>query len=147
MKTKMPPECALHGPMEQRPVERQTKEQQWCGEWWDCAKCGSSDLQPSLDLEKQLAEQRLELFDNGDVKWKLTDRERGWYDVIVGRFKIGQVARPGDFNESVSWQGYDMRGKNVANSQTRREASRRILRFGSSFPNSDIPVGIDTVLA
>ena len=38
-----------HGPMEKRPQEGQTREQRFCGDWWDCRKpgCGSAMLFPS----------------------------------------------------------------------------------------------------
>lgn len=48
---------ARHGFMELRPFQRQTKEQLWCGTWYDCQDpgCKSSTLFPSKDLEQHLA--------------------------------------------------------------------------------------------
>lgn len=55
-------QCPQHGPLGLRPKERQTPEQLWCGEWWDCEKCHYSVLVPSDELLKQHHEsfQRLE---------------------------------------------------------------------------------------
>jgi len=41
-----------------RPLHRQSKEQIWCGAWWDCPehKCGCSTLFQSPELRAQLAE-------------------------------------------------------------------------------------------
>jgi hypothetical protein len=53
-----PPVCPNnqeHGQMEPRPSGRQTYEQRFCGEWWDCTQCSSSTLFPSNDLKAQLA--------------------------------------------------------------------------------------------
>src|SRR5690606_23509616 len=47
-----------HGPLEPRPLERQTPEQKWCGTWFDCTRCSSSVLVPSPELTKFLEEQR-----------------------------------------------------------------------------------------
>lgn len=56
------PRCEKHGPMTQRPLARQTKEQAWCGVWYDCAfpeyRCGASFLFESHELRAQLAGQR-----------------------------------------------------------------------------------------
>ena len=48
-----------HGYMELRPLSRQTREQRWCGVWYDCsaARCHSSVLYPSPELRAQNAEQ------------------------------------------------------------------------------------------
>lgn len=44
--------------MVQRPQSRQTKEQKFCGAWWDCPEpgCGSSILFESPELRAQLAQ-------------------------------------------------------------------------------------------
>lgn len=46
------PICERHGAMVERDIAGQTKEQTWCGTWWDCADpgCRSSFLVPSDDL-------------------------------------------------------------------------------------------------
>lgn len=55
------PRCEKHGPMTLRPLAGQTKEQAWCGIWYDCAfpglRCGASVLLESAELRAQLAEQ------------------------------------------------------------------------------------------
>lgn len=40
-----------HGQMVLRPLNKQTKEQQWCGVWYDCSHhdCYCSVLYPSAD--------------------------------------------------------------------------------------------------
>lgn len=55
----MCPTNPAHGYMELRPLTNQTKEQQWCGVWYDCreAHCRSSVLYQSKELKAQLAEQ------------------------------------------------------------------------------------------
>ena len=52
--------CSQHGGMRQRPLDRQTPEQKWCGVWWDCQdpRCHSSILFESEESRQQLAEQR-----------------------------------------------------------------------------------------
>ena len=56
------PRCEKHGPMTLRTPAGQTKEQSWCGVWYDCAfpefRCGTSFLFESRELRAQLAEQR-----------------------------------------------------------------------------------------
>lgn len=56
------PRCERHGPMRLRPLAGQTREQLWCGIWYDCAfptfRCGTSTLIESKELRAQLAEQR-----------------------------------------------------------------------------------------
>lgn len=56
------PHCGKHGPMTLRPLASQTKEQLWCGVWYDCAfptfRCGNSHLLESKELRAQLAEQQ-----------------------------------------------------------------------------------------
>lgn len=51
------PACPRHGPMGLR--IGYTKEQRWCGVWYDCAafRCGRSALIPSAELQAQLKEQ------------------------------------------------------------------------------------------
>lgn len=50
------PRCEQHGPMElQRPG---TREQEFCGTWYRCTRCGGSVLFTSPALELQLAHQR-----------------------------------------------------------------------------------------
>jgi hypothetical protein len=45
------PTCRFHGTMELRdPPGGWTREQQWCGVWYDCADCLSSVLLPSPEL-------------------------------------------------------------------------------------------------
>lgn len=56
-----PPECSKgHGPMVQRPPH--TREQEFCGTWFECAPrfppCRNSVLIPSPGLLEQLEEQR-----------------------------------------------------------------------------------------
>jgi len=48
------PSCARHGPMDLRPTNVQTREQQWCGTWYDCGRldCRTSYLLPSTELEE-----------------------------------------------------------------------------------------------
>jgi hypothetical protein len=46
-----------HGPMELRPLSRQTYEQQWCGVWYDCPRCYSSALLHS-PIARRNADQR-----------------------------------------------------------------------------------------
>lgn len=41
----------------ERAPDKMTKEQAWCGRWLDCTLCHYSRLEPSPDLEQQLAEQ------------------------------------------------------------------------------------------
>lgn len=43
-----------HGPMQKRPLERQTYEQRFCGTWYDCPQCYASVLEPSPELTAQL---------------------------------------------------------------------------------------------
>jgi len=50
--------CEQHGPMTQRDLSSATPEVRACGVWWDCRSCGASSLDPSPDLQAQLAEQR-----------------------------------------------------------------------------------------
>ena len=55
------PDCVSepeHGQMVIRPAERQTREQKWCGIWYDCKKCHSSLLLPSRDLTLSLEAQK-----------------------------------------------------------------------------------------
>lgn len=53
------PRCRQHGYMELRPAAAQTREQAFCGTWYDCAgfsgprRCQSSVLIPSKDLRAQ----------------------------------------------------------------------------------------------
>jgi hypothetical protein len=43
--------CSVHGDtMILRPLSRQSKEQQWCGTWYDCQRCTGSVLLPSEEL-------------------------------------------------------------------------------------------------
>lgn len=57
------PRCVKHGPMTLRPAAGQTKEQLWCGTWYDCTfpefghKCSITVLIQSKELLAQLAEQ------------------------------------------------------------------------------------------
>lgn len=46
--------------MRKRPVEHQSEEQLWCGQWFDC-NCKTSILIPSKALKAQLAEQKARL--------------------------------------------------------------------------------------
>ena len=48
------PKCQIHGEMYLRPNARQTKEQFYCGEWYDCPLCTNSALFPSDELKKQI---------------------------------------------------------------------------------------------
>lgn len=43
-----------HGRMHLRPAYRQSKEQLWCGAWYDCDKCTSSTLYQSAELRAHL---------------------------------------------------------------------------------------------
>lgn len=52
------PNLQCNRPMVERPAANQTPEQRFCGVWWDCPRCGTSVLYPSVELEQQLAEQR-----------------------------------------------------------------------------------------
>jgi hypothetical protein len=58
------PHCEKHGPMTLRPAAVQTKEQLWCGAWYDCTsvefgqRCGVSALTESKALRAQLDEKR-----------------------------------------------------------------------------------------
>lgn len=59
----VPPLCPAHpehGPLEQRPLEEQTNEQRWCGEWWDCPEpgCRAGVLFESPELIAQREAQR-----------------------------------------------------------------------------------------
>ena len=45
-----------HGPMEPRPLERQTYEQLFCGLHWDCQHCGCGASIPSRELAVHLGE-------------------------------------------------------------------------------------------
>ena len=45
-----------HTKLVKRPRERMTKEQAWCGEWYDCPHRDYSVLVPSAELQAQLAE-------------------------------------------------------------------------------------------
>ena len=40
----------------QRPIERQTYEQRFCGVWYDCPQCSRSVLYPSAELLAQVTE-------------------------------------------------------------------------------------------
>lgn len=44
--------CPSHGAMAPRDPARQTREQKWCGQWWDCTdpRCSNSILVPSAEL-------------------------------------------------------------------------------------------------
>jgi hypothetical protein len=45
--------CCVHKtPMIKRPDHKMTREQKWCGEWWDCTdeSCHSSTLFMSAEL-------------------------------------------------------------------------------------------------
>jgi hypothetical protein len=45
------PMCSTHGlPMTLRPLSRQSREQLWCGTWYDCPRCTGSVLLPSEEL-------------------------------------------------------------------------------------------------
>jgi hypothetical protein len=44
-----------HGRMHLRPPHRQSKEQLWCGVWYDCDKCTSSTCYQSQELRAFLA--------------------------------------------------------------------------------------------
>lgn len=55
------PSTKAHGPMMLRPITSQSKEQQWCGIWYDCPKCHSSILIPSEGLKTQLAGHKMKL--------------------------------------------------------------------------------------
>ena len=47
------PKCEQHGSMElQKPG---TKEQEYCGTWYRCTRCGSSHLFTSPDLQRDLS--------------------------------------------------------------------------------------------
>jgi hypothetical protein len=49
------PECKSHGPMELRnPPGGWTREQQFCGTWYDCRNCHSSTLLSSPELQALL---------------------------------------------------------------------------------------------
>lgn len=53
------PTCTTHGGyMVLRPLSRQTREQRWCGVWYDCPepRCWSSVLYQSPELAAQNAE-------------------------------------------------------------------------------------------
>ena len=55
------PDCVSepeHGQMVIRPAEQQTREQKWCGVWYDCQRCHSSRLLPSGELMLSLEVQR-----------------------------------------------------------------------------------------
>jgi hypothetical protein len=55
------PQCGQegHGQMEIRTLGRQSKEQQWCGTWYDCktSGCSCSALLPSRELTTFLAQE------------------------------------------------------------------------------------------
>lgn len=38
-----------HGQMILRPLNRQSKEQKWCGAWYDCLYCGNSVCYPTIE--------------------------------------------------------------------------------------------------
>ena len=40
-----------------RPKARQTPEQLWCGDWFDCESCGYSELEQSTELSAFLNKQ------------------------------------------------------------------------------------------
>lgn len=49
------PKCPTnkeHGYLHIRPLAWQTKEQKWCGVWYDCDCCGSSVLFESTELQR-----------------------------------------------------------------------------------------------
>lgn len=47
------PECPSHGiKLQLRPARRQTKEQAWCGTWYDCPRCGYAILLMSRALSE-----------------------------------------------------------------------------------------------
>jgi hypothetical protein len=54
------PKCRQHGYMIVRPAAAQTKEQEFCGTWYDCPeyvglrRCQSTVLLPSEGLRRQL---------------------------------------------------------------------------------------------
>jgi|GEM_PF-3185135 len=52
------PTCPAHPDktMTLRPLKRQTKEQKWCGVWYDCTEpdCKCSALFPSKELDQHL---------------------------------------------------------------------------------------------
>jgi hypothetical protein len=48
------PSTAEHGRMHLRNPLRQSKEQLWCGTWYDCQRCTSSTLFPSPSLTLSL---------------------------------------------------------------------------------------------
>lgn len=45
-----PPACSIHGSMTRRPLDVQTEEQRWCGEWWDCSRCSNTVLVMSAEV-------------------------------------------------------------------------------------------------
>jgi len=77
------PKCPAHDTqMEVRPLNRQTKEQKWCGTWYDCTEpgCNCSILLTSPELDKLHQQQkqnieknkREELIEQKDKSsWKL----------------------------------------------------------------------------
>jgi hypothetical protein len=69
-------ECPQHGPLKPRPKERQTPEQLWCGEWFDCEKCRYTSLVRSPELIAQLNEQLKSLKADYDRLRTKCDREK-----------------------------------------------------------------------
>lgn len=52
------PACPRHGPMTLRqPPGGHTREQRWCGTWYDCQRCRDTALLPSAGLAAHLAAQ------------------------------------------------------------------------------------------
>lgn len=54
------PRCPVHGQMRLRPLAGQTREQRWCGTWYDCqgSRCSSAALILSSELAAQYAAHR-----------------------------------------------------------------------------------------
>jgi len=78
--------CPVHNVgMIQRPLSRQTKEQQWCGAWWDCPefRCGCSILFQSPELAAQLAEMSYQ--PRPIIMWKLSRKDASRIACKCGR--------------------------------------------------------------